>query len=177
MLPYAGVHHLLFDYLKNESALVVTSANVSGAPIIHNNRDALNNLSSFVDYFLIHDRDIVNRCDDSVVQVSCDDQVTFVRRSRGYVPAPVRLQQKSTRCVIGLGAELNVAACVIVDDKAFLSQHVGNIDTLENYLFLKGSINHLLRITTAKPQLVVCDLHPSLNTTRLAANMAEEIQE
>lgn len=177
MLPYTAVHHLLFSSLKREGALVMTSANVSGTPIIHHNIDALRNLSDVADYFLMHDRDIINRCDDSVVQANnnLNNQINFIRRSRGYVPVPISLNRKSELCVLGLGAELNVTACVVLNNRAFLSQHIGDVDNLDTYLFLKESIHHLIKITNSKPQLIVSDLHPSLNTTRLASIMAKEM--
>jgi len=174
MLPYTALHHLLFDGLKLEPALVMTSANPPNEPIVKDNEEALSRLGDVVDYFLLHDRIIANRCDDSVVRIN-DGSRSIIRRSRGYVPTPIFLHHESKLCVLGLGAELNAAACVIVGNKAFLAQHTGDVENLEIYLFLRDSIKHLLRMVNAKPEAIACDLHPSMNTTRLAQVMGKEM--
>ena len=97
----------------------------------------------------------------------------FLRRSRGYAPAPIRLKQKSKRCVVGLGGELNNTSCILLDDKAFISQHIGDVENVETRSFLQEATSHLQRLTNCHAQTVACDLHPKFTTTLLAKEMAE----
>ncbi len=172
MLPYTGLHYMLFDWVK-EPAFVMTSANPPNQPIIKDNGEALRQLSGIVDYFLFHDRQIAYRCDDSVVRVHREKPV-FIRRSRGYAPTPIILKSESRRCVVGLGGELNNTACVLLGDKAFLSQHVGDVENLETKEFLRETVNHLVCLTNSNVETVACDLHPKFTTTVLARELASE---
>jgi len=172
MLPYTGLHYMLFDEVE-DPAFVMTSANPPNQPIIKEEKEALRKLSGLVDYFLIHNRRIAHRCDDSVLRVHGDKQV-FIRRSRGYTPAPVILKKKSRRCVLGLGGELNNTACVLLGDKAFISQHIGDVENVETRSFLEQASRHLIRLTNSKVETVACDLHPKFTTTHLAKQIAEE---
>jgi len=173
MLPYTGLHYMLFDGVR-EPAFVMTSANPPSEPIVTDNDEAVRKLGGVVDYFLFHDRLIAQRCDDSVVRVHGDD-VSFVRRSRGFAPEPIRLKQAVDKCVLALGGELNAASCVLLGDKAFLSQHVGDVENLETLRFLKSASEHLLRLTNSKPNVIACDLHPKFTTTQLAKDWSEEL--
>jgi len=173
MLPYTGLHYMLFDSVR-EPAFVMTSANPPNEPIVTDNDEAVRKLGGVVDYFLFHDRLIAQRCDDSVVRVHGDD-VSFVRRSRGFAPEPVRLKQAVDKCVLALGGELNAASCVLLGDKAFLSQHVGDVENLETLRFLKSASKHLLRLTNSKPDVIACDLHPKFTTTQLARDWSDEL--
>ncbi|RLI35789.1 carbamoyltransferase HypF [Candidatus Bathyarchaeota archaeon] len=173
MLPYTGLHYLLFEGAREEPALIMTSGNLSGEPIISDNEEALKKLSRFVDYFLLHERRIAQKCDDSVVRL-VDGKPTFIRRSRGYAPAPVRLKVKLKRSVVAYGAEENVTACVAFEDKAFLSQYVGEVERLEGVEYLDRTVRHLLRLTGARPERLACDLHPRFASTLLARKHAEE---
>jgi hydrogenase maturation protein HypF len=127
-----------------------------------------------VDYFLFHDRLIAQRCDDSVVRVHGKD-VSFVRRSRGYAPEPIQLKKAAGNCVLALGGELNSTSCVLLGDKAFISQHVGDVENLETLRFLRSASEHLLRLTNCKPEAVACDLHPRFTTTKLAKEWSDEL--
>ena len=171
MLPYTGLHYMLFDQV-NDPAYVMTSANPPNQPIVKDNVQALKALGNTVDYFLFHNREIAHRCDDSVLRVHGDYQV-FLRRSRGYAPAPIRLKQKSKRCVVALGGELNNTSCVLLDDKAFISQYIGDVENVETRSFLQEATNHLQLLTNCKSEMVACDLHPKFTTTNLAKAMAE----
>jgi hydrogenase maturation protein HypF len=171
MLPYTGLHYMLFDHV-DDSAFVMTSANPPNQPIVKDNDEALKTLGTTVDYFLFHNRKIAHRCDDSVLRTHGNHQV-FLRRSRGYAPAPIRLGTKSKRCVVGLGGELNNTACVLLDDKAFISQHIGDVENVETRAFLQETTNHLYNLTNCHSETVVCDLHPKFTTTALAREMAE----
>ncbi len=171
MLPYSGLHYMLFDRVS-DAAFVMTSANPPNQPIVKDNDEALKTLGDTVDYFLFHDRKIAQRCDDSVARVH-DDRVAFIRRSRGYAPAPVRLKNKAKRCVLALGGELNGTACILNGDKAFISQHVGDVENLETRAFLEEGANHLVHLTNSHIDTVACDLHPKFTTTNLAEELSE----
>ena len=172
MLPYTGLHYMLFDKVE-DPAFVMTSANPPNQPIIKEDDEAVKKLGRIVDYFLFHDRRIAHRCDDSVLRVQGEKQV-FIRRSRGYAPAPVILKRKSKRCVLGLGGELNNTACILLRDKAFISQHIGDVENIETRDFLEQASRHLIRLTNSKVEAVTCDLHPKFTTTNLAKRIAEE---
>jgi hydrogenase maturation protein HypF len=172
MLPYTGLHYMLFDGV-DEPAFVMTSANPPNQPIIKGDEEALRKLGDTVDYFLFHNRQIAHRCDDSVVRVHGEKQV-FIRRSRGYAPAPIMLKEKAKRCVVGLGGELNNTACILLENKAFISQHVGDVENVETRDFLENATKHLIHLTNSKVEAVACDLHPKFTTTKLAYDLAEE---
>jgi hydrogenase maturation protein HypF len=151
----------------------MTSANPPNQPIIQENQEALRMLGDTVDYFLFHNRRIAHRCDDSVARMHGRDLV-FIRRSRGYAPAPIMLEEKAKRCVVGVGGELNNTACVLFENKAFISQHIGDVENIETRNFLENAIKHLIRLTNSKVEAIVCDLHPKFTTTKLAQDLAEE---
>jgi len=172
MLPYTGLHYMLFDDV-DEPAFVMTSANPPNQPIVKDNDEALQTLEDTVDYFLFHNRQIAHRCDDSVARVHSNDLV-LIRRSRGYAPAPIMLKEKAKRCVVGLGGELNNTACVLLENKAFISQHIGDVENVETRDFLENSAKHLIRLTNSKVEAVACDLHPKFTTTKLAHDLTKE---
>jgi hydrogenase maturation protein HypF len=171
MLPYSGLHHMLFDKVK-DSAFVMTSANPPNQPIVKNNEEAVKTLANTVDYFLFHNRQIAHRCDDSVLRMH-DDHTVFLRRSRGYAPAPIMLKEPSRSCVLALGGELNNAACVLNEDKAFISQHIGDVENVETRSFLEAAAKHIIHLTNSKVETIACDLHPKFTTTALARELAE----
>lgn len=166
MLPYTGMHYLIFDS-TDEPALIMTSANAPNEPIITENRKAVQRLGKVVDYFLVHDRDIAQRADDSVVRC-LGEMPTPIRRSRGYAPAPILLTKTSKIRALGLGAELNVTACMILENKAYLTQHIGDTETIETAKFLKDAVDHVQRLIGFQPDSIACDLHPKFTTTRIA---------
>jgi hydrogenase maturation protein HypF len=172
MLPYTGLHFMLFDTVK-EPAFVMTSANAPNEPIVVDNDEAVEKLGSTVDFFLFHNRMIAQRCDDSVVRLHENRDLSIIRRSRGYAPEPIQLKRKADRCVLGLGAEENVTVCILLGDRAFVSQHVGDVENVETLEFLKNTVNHLIRLTNAKIDIVACDSHPKFATTRLAYELGE----
>jgi hydrogenase maturation protein HypF len=172
MLPYTGLHYMLFDEVE-DAAFVMTSANPPDQPITKDNDEASRTLTSTVDFFLFHDRQIAQRCDDSVIRTHDDNRV-FIRRSRGYAPAPIRLKKKARTCVLGLGGELNNTSCILNCDKAYLSQHIGDVDNVETRTFLENATKHLIHLTNSKIETVACDLHPKFITTKLAQRLAEE---
>jgi hydrogenase maturation protein HypF len=173
MLPYTGLHYMLFDETQ-EPAFVMTSANPPNEPIITNDNRAIRQLGSLVDYFLFHNRRIAQRCDDSVIRVH-GEKISLIRRSRGYAPEPICLRQPGNIPVLGLGAELNTTSCILFKDKAFLSQHLGDVENLETLQFLRDATNRLMRLTNCKIEAVACDLHPKFTTTMFAQELAEEL--
>ena len=172
MLPYSGLHHLLFDATE-EPALVMTSANPPNEPIIIDDDVATKRLGNVVDYFLFHNRRIEQRCDDSVLRVVGRTRA-FIRRSRGYAPAPVALKISSPRDVLALGAELNATCCVLMGHRAYISQHIGDLETLETLKFLEEVVRHLLNLTKAEPKVLACDLHPRFSSTFLAKRLGKQ---
>ena len=181
MLPYAPLHHLLFNH-TDTPAYIMTSANVPGEPMMITNEEILKNLDTIADYYLIHNRRILNRCDDSVARFR-NNELAFIRRSRGYTPEPYDLKGKYTDLnpefdnlnVLALGPELDVTFTILKNSKAYVSQHIGNTNKYRTYEFLQEAIKHMMRITkTDSFDAIACDLHPQFFTTRLAKEYAEE---
>ncbi|UTF48715.1 carbamoyltransferase HypF [Desulfomicrobium sp. ZS1] len=170
MLPYTPLHHVLFDELLHHSAgptaLVMTSGNLSSEPICLGNREALQRLGSIADNFLLHNRDILIRCDDSVLRV-VDERPQFIRRARGYTPAPIDLAQDGP-VVLGVGPLLKNTLCLTKGRQAFVSQHIGDLEHLEAYGFFRETRAHLQDILQVQPQAVVHDLHPNFLSTAFA---------
>ncbi|WP_281981567.1 carbamoyltransferase HypF [Azonexus hydrophilus] len=152
--------------------LVMTSANPQGEPLVTGNAEALQRLSGIADAFLVHDRDIVVRCDDSVVRVT-DGAPAFLRRARGYVPLPIPLADDGPP-VLALGAHLKNAVCVLRGREAFVSQHIGSLDNAATLAFLEETVAHLLAVLDVKPALIAHDLHPDYASTALALRLADE---
>ncbi|MDY6789733.1 MAG: carbamoyltransferase HypF [Thermodesulfobacteriota bacterium] len=169
MLPYTPLYYLLLspDVTGLDfTALVMTSGNMSEEPIAIDNDDAFKRLSGIADFFLVHNRDIYLRSDDSIIRRSAG-AVRFIRRSRGYIPAPVFLKKKVPP-ILACGAELKNTICLTKDDKAFLSQHIGDLENLATYEFFQLTIRHMKRILNVNPEMIVCDLHPDYLSTRYA---------
>lgn len=166
MLPYTPLHHVLFAALSPDAALVMTSGNASSEPICLGNREALRRLGSLADYFLLHDRDILIRCDDSVLRL-VDQTPQFIRRARGYTPSPVDLD-RVCRPVLGVGALLKNTVCLLKGRQAFVSQHIGDLENMEAHVFFEETVSHLTDILQISPVAVVHDLHPDFSSTRYA---------
>ncbi len=164
-LPYTPLHHLLLAEGKFK-ALVMTSGNLSEEPIAIDNREAITRLHGLADYFLVHNRDILLRCDDSVVRVTAG-KTRHLRRSRGFVPVPVFLKDE-LRPVLAVGGELKNTICLTKGKHAFLSQHIGDLENVESYKFFSEAIEHLERILEIEPQIIAHDLHPDYFSTRWA---------
>ena len=169
MLPYTPLHHLLMDY--GFAALVMTSANYSEEPICIDNDEAFQRLEKIADYRLIHNRDIYLRSDDSVV-IFLDGSLRQIRRSRGFAPRPVFINSGGPP-VLAVGGELKNTICLLKDDHAFLSQHIGDLENLEAYNFFQMTVEHLERIFETEPELIVYDLHPSYLSTRWTLEQKE----
>jgi hydrogenase maturation protein HypF len=164
-LPYTPFHYLLLAE-GGFKALVMTSGNLSEEPIAIDNREAVHRLHGLADYFLVHNRDILLRCDDSVVRVA-GGVTRQLRRSRGFVPVPVFLKDDQPS-VLAVGGELKNAICLTKGKHAFLSQHVGDLENVESYSFFHEAIQRLERILEIQPEIVAYDLHPDYFSTKWA---------
>ena len=156
MLPYTPLHYLLLSH--GFTALVMTSGNMSEEPICIDNEDAFERLSKIADYFLIHNRDIYLRSDDSIVKYTAGD-TRFIRRSRGYIPVPVFLKKKVDQ-ILACGGGLKSTICLTKGNNAFISQHIGDIENQATYEFFQLTIEHMKRILDINPGIIAYDLHP-----------------
>lgn len=164
-LPYTPLHHLLFA-AGRFPALVMTSGNLCEEPIAIENLEAFERLGSLADFFLVHDRDILRRCDDSVLRVAAG-RARLLRRSRGYAPVPVFLH-KEVPTILAVGGELKNTVCVTRGSEAFLSQHVGDLENPEAYRCFEEAVLHFERILEVEPRIIAYDLHPDYLSTRWA---------
>jgi hydrogenase maturation protein HypF len=182
MLPYTPLHYLLFadtepkrtllGYQKSAlmPPLVMTSGNISEEPIAIDNDEAVERLASLADAFLLHDRPIRTRCDDSVVR-TYQYKVFPLRRSRGYTPFPVYLPDSSPE-VLATGGELKNTFCITRDRYAFLSHHIGDMENLETYQSFQEGIAHYEDLFRVKPEAIAYDLHPDYLASRYAIERA-----
>lgn len=184
MLTYTPLHYLLFheaagcpsgmEWLSGPMPflLVCTSANPGGEPLVYRNDEAVQRLHGIADGFLIHDRDILVRADDSLMRVS-GNSPGFVRRSRGYTPSPIALSL-SGPSVLAAGGYYKNTVCATRGHEAFLSQHIGELDNAATCEALEQAAEHLLDVLEICPELVVHDLHPDFFSSRFAARIAAE---
>jgi hydrogenase maturation protein HypF len=164
-LPYTPLHFLLF-HESSYHALVMTSGNQSDEPIVMSNEEARERLKNIADFFLLHNRDIYMRCDDSVTRV-LHGESRPLRRARGYVPVPVFMGE-AIPSVLGVGAELKNTVCLTRGKEAFLSQHIGDLENLETLHSFDHAIAHLEKILEIKPECIAHDLHPDYLSTQWA---------
>lgn len=186
MLPYTPVHLLLFheaagrpdgvewlDRLTVPFTLVMTSANPGGEPLVIGNDEAIERLGPIADFILMHDRDILIRCDDSVVRI-VGGRERMVRRARGYTPQAVKLAAEPRRSVLATGPGLKVTACLTRGSEAFLSQHIGDLSNKSSCTALRLAVKHLETVLEIEPEVLAHDLHPDFYSTRLAEELAAE---
>ncbi len=166
MLPYTPLHHLLFQQINCPEALVMTSGNSSGSPICTANDDALSRLKTIADLFLLHNREIVTRVDDSVVKIIANQPV-ILRRARGYAPAPIQIPWQLPN-MLACGPGLKNTFGLGRDQNVMLSQHIGDLDNLASYEFYQESIEHCKKVFQLEPEVVACDLHPDYLSSRYA---------
>ncbi|MGB5834222.1 MAG: carbamoyltransferase HypF [Thiohalocapsa sp.] len=171
MLPYSPLHHLLLDDWA--TPLVMTSGNSTDEPQCIDNEDALSRLKHLADAFLLHDRDIVNRVDDSVARVM-DREPRVLRRARGYAPAPLRLPDgfDSTPGVLALGGQLKSTICLVSQDRAVLSQHLGDLSEAGTLREYERTIALYRQLYEHRPDAVAIDLHPSYHSSRIGRDLA-----
>lgn len=178
MLPSAPVHHLLFHALAGQPpgsawrqaphpvALIATSANASGEPLIIDDAEAMDRLQGIADLIVTHDRPIVRRADDSVMRV-IDGAPAIIRRSRGFVPEPIDLGQDGP-AILATGGHLKATLCVTRGREAFMSQHIGDLTTAQTIRFYAETAREMQKMLGVKPEIVACDLHPDDRSTRYA---------
>jgi hydrogenase maturation protein HypF len=164
MLPYSPLHHLLMEECR--CPLIATSGNRSDEPIAIANEEATTRLKDIADHFLMHNRPIVRPCDDSVVRLT-RGRAGILRRARGYAPLGIRVK-KSLPPVLAVGGHLKNTVAIAVGQDVFVSQHIGDLDTLEARGAFERAIDDLCRLYSFKPEAAVCDLHPDYASTQWA---------
>ncbi len=190
VLPYTPLHVVLMAHYATLSApddiiaLVMTSGNAGGEPICLGNREALSRLAHIAQVFLLHNRDILVRNDDSVCSLARTmghmkppTKQIFLRRARGYVPRPIKLStthNDSTQAVLGMGAELKSTLCLSRNAHAFVSQHIGDLQNVETLAFYHEVIKHLEMLLAVQAKVIVHDLHPNFMSTQAAKSIAQE---
>ncbi len=170
LVPTSPLHIELFED-PAMPPLVMTSGNLTEEPLCRGNREAVDRLRGIADWYLLHDRDVVRRVDDSVVRASVDGPI-MVRRARGWVPEPILLPEDSKAVVVATGGHLQVTSCVTQGRQAFPSQHVGDLDSVPARAFLAEVIEGLLDFLQVEPSLVACDAHPDYPSTWMAEEFA-----
>lgn len=165
MLPYSPLHHLLLREVN--VPLVMTSGNISDEPLAYRNSEARARLSAIADLFLLHDRPIVTRCDDSVARV-IGGQPVLLRRSRGYVPRAITVRQPFRAPVLACGALLKNTFCIGVGDKAYLGPHIGDLENVETFESFQESVERMQRFVGVQPEVIAHDLHPDYFSTQYA---------
>jgi hydrogenase maturation protein HypF len=168
MLPYTPLHHLLLSEVARP--IVLTSGNVSDEPIVYADGEAGERLGGIADAFLTHDRPIETRTDDSVVRVFRGREMVL-RRSRGYVPEPLRVRARFARPVLACGAELKNTFCLAKDHHAFVSHHIGDLENAETLRSFTEGIQHFRRLFDVTPEVVAHDLHPEYLSTKYALEL------
>ncbi|QLG88413.1 carbamoyltransferase HypF [Chitinibacter bivalviorum] len=186
LLPYTPIQYLLFHEAAGRPAgvawlqqaqplaLVMTSANPHGEPLVISNDEAMTHLAGIADALLIHNRDIVIRCDDSVLRVDTHGAPQFIRRARGYTPRAISLSTTSEP-VLALGGFFKNTLCVTRGEQAYLSQYIGDMDRVTNCLALEAASEHLLHLLQVQPRRIAHDKHPDFFSTQLAQRLAAEL--
>lgn len=191
LLPYTPIQYLLFHeaagrpaglgwlQLPQDLVLVMTSANPHGEPLVIDNAQAISQLAGIADAYLLHNRDIVIRCDDTVLQLDTAKAPQIIRRARGYTPQAIRLA-KNTAPILALGGFFNSVLCLSradpLGDQAFLSQYIGDLDRVANCRALQAATEHLMHLLQVRPRLIAHDLHPDFFSTQLAQQLATQWQ-
>ena len=173
MLPYTPLHHLLLHDVRRP--LVMTSGNLSEEPLAYRNEEALTRLRGIADLFLMHDRAIETRCDDSVARVVAGHPM-LLRRSRGYVPRHIAVRARFARPVLGCGAMLKNTFCIGVNDSAYLGPHIGDLENLETYESFEQAIARAERVLRVTPGIVAHDLHPDYMSTTYALSRSADVK-
>ena len=181
MLPYTPLHMLIFNFpddIKNfPAALVMTSGNPSGVPISIDDDDAAKNFGDFCDAILFHDRKILLRADDSVMDF-IDDAPSMIRRSRGYAPLPIYFKEQETGIrdqVLAIGGELKNTFCLAKNNLLYASPYIGDIGNLQSVDVLKNSVRRMCDLLEISPKIIVCDKHPRYQSAKVAEEIAKNL--
>lgn len=168
MLPYSPLHHLLLK--KSNLILVMTSGNQSDEPIAYEDEDTFQRLNNIADYFLLHNREIYRRCDDSVTRIWKGKEI-ILRRGRGYVPQPIPVAFDFRKHILATGAQLKNTFCLARDNFAFLSTHIGDLENFETLDFYTKEIDRFKKLCWVKPEIVAYDMHPEYLSTKYALSL------
>nr|WP_320012140.1 carbamoyltransferase HypF [uncultured Desulfobulbus sp.] len=173
MLPYTPLHALLLSEPEVPQVLVMTSGNRGGEPICTDNDEALQRLAGLADFFLFHNREIVTRVDDSVARIM-DGKVRLLRRGRGYSPVPILLNEP-TGDILACGGEMKNVFCIVRNQEAYLSQHIGELVNTQTFDFFRESVEHLQDVLELVPHQVSVDLHPDYLSSRYGRGRSEAL--
>jgi hydrogenase maturation protein HypF len=171
MLPYTPLHHLLIAEVGRP--LVMTSGNMSEEPIARDNKEALSRLGNIADYFILHNRDIFSRYDDSVTMFEAGSR-RMLRRARGFAPYPIRFSSPVTQ-MLGVGAQEKNTFCLTRDDNAFVSQHIGDMENEETFEHYENTLALYKKMFRIEPGLIACDMHPDYFTSKWAQTEATRL--
>jgi len=175
MLPYTPLHLLLFYYLKKSKPLIMTSGNVSGEPIITDNKEALEKLSGIADYFLLYNREILSGYDDSIVSlIGKRNDMQIIRSGRGVSPITLDLSVKPNRDLLAFGTDFKNTFCLLKDNKAIVSQYLGDLENLSNIKRFKKILDNYKKLFRVKPEILASDLHPCYFSTKLAEDLSKD---
>ena len=170
-IAYTPLHHLLFRYLKNP--IIATSANLKDEPIITSKNEVLSKLSLVVDYILDFNRDILNACDDSVIQIVENCNIKL-RNARGYAPTSLKLEKTTNKKILGLGANQKSTISLAFENNIILSPHIGDLNSIESVEYFERTINTFKRFYDFEPDIIVCDKHPNYESTKFAFKLKEK---
>jgi hydrogenase maturation protein HypF len=180
ILPYTPLHHLMLH--RMDHPIVLTSGNLSDEPQCVDNSEAYTKLSPIADYFLLHNREIVNRVDDSVARVipgrkPSEAKIQILRRARGYAPAPIRLSTgfEQAPAILAMGGELKNTFCLLQDGQAILSQHLGDLENAAANAAYRDTLQLYLRLFQHQPRAIAIDLHPEYLSTKLGRELADQV--
>ena len=173
-LPYTPLHILLFEYLNNP--IIATSANLKDEPIIKDAKDIFSKLSNVVDYVLDFNRDIINACDDSIVQV-INDEIQILRLARGYAPFSYKTSKKFNKNTLATGANQKSSISLGFNNNMISSAYIGDMNSIVSMEYFKRSVSTFEKFYDFKTQLIVCDKHPAYETTKWAMNQGKEIKQ
>jgi len=175
MLPYTPLHILLFQKPEEIRVLIMTSGNRKGDPMIFKNEEALSQLGDIADYFLLHNRDIHIQADDSVARIfPKEERPLLIRRSRGYVPEPIKSPVNAEKNILGCGAHLKNTFSLSRKDEIFISHHIGNLESPEAFKAYQRGIEHFIHLFDTNPDVVVVDRHPEYLSTKFGKRWAKE---
>lgn len=170
-IAYTPLHHLLFKYLNNP--IIATSANLKDEPIIRDKDEILDKLALVVDYILDFDREIVNACDDSVIQIVKNKNIKL-RNARGYAPTSLKLKNITNKKILALGANQKSTISLAFENNLILSPHIGDLNSIESVEYFERTINTFKRFYDFEPDVIVCDKHPNYESTKFALRLKEK---
>ncbi|MCI0472261.1 MAG: carbamoyltransferase HypF [Ignavibacteria bacterium] len=165
MIPYTPLHHLIMRYLK--TPVVATSGNLSEEPICIDENDAKSRLKGIADFFLVHNRPIYRHVDDSIARIVMNS-IVLLRRSRGYAPMPVLTKNRHNKSVVSVGGHLKNTIAVSKGSGVFISQHIGDLESIESYNSFRNTISKFTEVYKINPEMVICDSHPDYISAKYA---------